>query len=85
MDPIIVSPSQFATLQQKLAESHDAVMAASVDDNHGTITGHGVTATFAYDPIAQTLTIVVTKHPWYEPLGAIESAIKSNIVAALAS
>ena len=77
-----VPPAKFSGLELKLLASHQAVM--EMDGNSGSISGHGVTAGVTYDPVAQTLDITVKSHPWYEPLGVVESAITSNIKAALA-
>lgn len=72
---------QLQSLEQKLQYSHTADLEINTDGVSGTITGHGVSANFVL--VAENLNVTVTKHPFFMPLGTVESAIISNITKAL--
>ena len=75
-----VSPDQFGQLEAKLATRHDAEV-VQTSPNTGTIKGHGVLATFAYRSDARTLTVEVTKHPFFVTEGAVESGLRKALGA----
>ena len=70
LNPITpVSPEQFAAMVAKLTTTNQATIAyTSGSTSQGVITGHGVTANFAYDTASQTLNRYIartlsTNHP----------------------
>ena len=73
-----VTPAKFAALKTQLA-CNQAVITG---DTSGSITGHGVTANYAYDPASQTLTVDVIHHPFYIPVQAIESQLRNAALTA---
>jgi hypothetical protein len=69
-----VTPAKFAAMKTQLAAQ------ATVTDT--TITGHGVTANYTYDPASQVLTVDVIHHPFYIPVSAIENQLRNAVDAA---
>jgi hypothetical protein len=72
-----VTQAQVDALRAKLATDHDTAVTTSGDTSQ--IIGHGVTANAIYD--GSRLRVDVLKHPFYVPVGMIESQLR----AALAS
>lgn len=73
-----VTQKQIEGLEDKLAASHQATVTFQ-GVNTGTISGHGVEATFVYRPESLLLTVEVGKHPWYISEGAIESNLRKAL------
>ena len=77
-------PSQFTALKTKLEDTHQAEITIEhseipTGDIRGTIAGHGVSANFQYNGTTQTLSVDVTHHPFFIPVSAIESQLRSAI------
>jgi hypothetical protein len=77
MNTFTISPlpqNKFDELKAKLIGVHQA----TVTDTE--INGHGVDATYGYDPAgAGALTVTVLHHPWYISLGTIQSELQKNV------
>lgn len=80
-----VTPQQLNGLKAKLALVHGVETTLNPDGLGGAIAdaGEGVAAGFSYAPDTQTLTVVVTKHKFFQPLRMVEAAIDQNIRGAL--
>jgi hypothetical protein len=71
-----VSQTTFDALRNRLLSTHQAEITGTTD---GAITGHGVTAKYRYDSASQTLSVDVTHHPFFIPVSAIESQLRSAV------
>ena len=80
-----VTPQQLAGLEAKLALVHGVATTLNPDGLGGAIVDadEGVSAGFSYAPDTGLLTVVVTKHKFFQPLRMVEAAIEQNIRAAL--
>jgi len=74
-----VTPDKFATLRDNLLSTHQAEITGTLS---GTITSHGVTANYRYDPDALSLTVDVIHHPFFIPVSAIEHQLRDAVMAA---
>jgi hypothetical protein len=83
-----LTTTQFQSLFAKLQSAH-GITAAPIGGAVGgsaieyEISSHGVVADATWDGTA-TLTVTITKHPWFLSMDTVLSAIDSNIKAALA-
>lgn len=71
-----VTPDKFADLRGKLISTHQAEVTGGL---MGTITGHGVTANYRYDPDTRTLSVDVIHHPFFIPVSAIEHQLREKV------
>ena len=80
-----VTPQQLAGLEAKLALVHGVATTLNPDGLGGAIVDadEGVSAGFSYAPDTGLLTVVVTKHKFFQPLRMVEAAIEQNIRAAI--
>jgi hypothetical protein len=74
-----VSEARFRAVREQLLSSHQAEVTGATE---GTITGHGVTATYQYDSAKETLTVEVKHHPFFISVSAIESRLRETIAKA---
>lgn len=74
-----VTPAKFAALKSKLIATHQAEVSGEAS---GAITGHGVNANYSYDAAAQTLSVDVVHHPFFIPVGKIESSLQDALASA---
>jgi hypothetical protein len=51
-----------------------------LQNNSGTLSGHGVTVDYLFDSVKETLTIVVQKKPWIISCGHVTGAIHDALV-----
>jgi hypothetical protein len=72
-----VSPAVFDCIRAKLIA---AGVMFSAPDNAGTLTGHGVAASFSWDG-ADALTVTITGKPFFISCGHITGAIHDALVA----
>jgi hypothetical protein len=71
-----VSEATFSALRGQLLSTHQAEVSGTTE---GTITGHGVTASYRYDGANQTLSVNVVHHPFFIPVAAIESQLRDAV------
>jgi hypothetical protein len=71
-----VSQPAFNLLRKQLSEANQTAVTGTTE---GTITGHGVTASYRYDSSAETLTVNVIHHPFFIPVSAIESQLRAAL------
>ncbi len=81
-----VEPQTFDRLRDQLSAGHEAEITASiVAGNHvGKITGHGVTANYLYNPGQKSLTVDITKRPFFVPVSVIENQLRDAVNKAAA-
>jgi hypothetical protein len=73
-----VSEAVFSALRAQLLSNHQAEVTGTTE---GTITGHGVTASYQYDGARQTLSVAVLHHPFFIQVSAIESQLRESVAA----
>jgi hypothetical protein len=71
-----VTGSAFESLRAQLSAANQAQITGTTN---GVISGHGVTANYAYDGSAETLTVDVVHHPFFIPVSAIESQLRAAL------
>ena len=59
--------------------SNEPETSVSTSGNVSIVTGHGISATAAFDPAAGALTVTVTEKPWYVPVSLIESKLRQGV------
>ncbi len=72
-----VKPETIAALITKLkADPENSVQQSG---NEFIISGQGVVGQASYSPASQSLTVSVTKKPWYVPESMVESKLRQQI------
>jgi len=67
-----VTPEKLAKLRAELITGGASITGATV----GTISGHGIEATYRYDEAAQRLGVDLVHKPFWMPESAIESKLR---------
>jgi len=71
-----ISEATLDALRRQLLADHRTEVTGTTE---GTIKGHGVTANYHYDSTQQTLSVNVIHRPFFIPLSAIESQLRTAV------
>jgi hypothetical protein len=77
-----VTQATFDKLRATLLSTHQADI---IGTSQGTISGHGVVASYKFDAANLTLEVDIIHHPFFIPVSAIEGQLQNAVTAAKGS
>jgi hypothetical protein len=75
-----VTQTAFDAVREQLLDTHQVEMTGT---NEGTISAHGVTANYCFDPTLKTVVVEVKHHPFFIPVSAIEHNLREAFAKAV--